>query len=151
MSHVANSTSAANGHSEWPSISSDAAVIAFQSTATNLVAPQTDTNGAYDVFLYTRVGEEGTYTPLTPARILDTRNGNGGLPGTVGPGATVDVQVTGRGGVPASGVSAIAMNVTVTQPTAERATSHCSRPARRDPWPPTSTSRRARPCPTSWS
>ncbi len=56
----------------------------------------------------------GRYTPLTPARILDTRNG----PGPVGPGATVDVQITGQGGVPESGVSAVAVNVTVTQPTA---------------------------------
>jgi len=107
----------ANGHSEWPSISADGAVIAFQSTAAKLVTGQTDTNGTYDVFLFSRVGDEGTFTPLTPARILDTRNGTGGLTGAVGPGATVDVQVTGRGGVPASGVSAVAMNVTVTQPT----------------------------------
>jgi hypothetical protein len=60
----------------------------------------------------------GRYTPLTPARILDTRDGTGGLGGPVGPGATVDVQITGRGGVPASGVAAVAMNVTVTQPSA---------------------------------
>jgi len=60
----------------------------------------------------------GRYTPLTPARILDTRDGTGGISAPVGPGASVDVQVTGRGGVPATGVSAVAMNVTVTQPTA---------------------------------
>ena len=60
----------------------------------------------------------GRYNPLTPARLLDTRNGTGGISGPVGPGATAEVQVTGRGGVPASGVSAVVMNVTVTQPTA---------------------------------
>ncbi len=60
----------------------------------------------------------GRYTPLTPARILDTRNGTGGISGAVGPGATVDVQITGQGGVPSSGVGAVAMNVTVTQPSA---------------------------------
>jgi glucose/arabinose dehydrogenase len=59
----------------------------------------------------------GVYSSLTPARILDTRDGTGGITGPVGQGATVDVQVTGRGGVPAGGVSAVAMNVTVTQPT----------------------------------
>ncbi|HJV08532.1 MAG TPA: hypothetical protein VJ653_02600 [Acidimicrobiales bacterium] len=59
----------------------------------------------------------GRYTPLTPARILDTRSGEGGFNQPVGPGGAIDVQITGRGGVPASGVSAIAMNVTVTQPT----------------------------------
>jgi hypothetical protein len=59
----------------------------------------------------------GRYTPLTPARILDTRTGEGGFSQPVGPGGSIDVQITGRGGVPVSGVSAIAMNVTVTQPT----------------------------------
>ena len=61
----------------------------------------------------------GRYTPLTPARILDTRVGTGGISAPLGPGATVDVQVTGRGGVPASGVSTVVMNVTVTGPTAD--------------------------------
>jgi hypothetical protein len=60
----------------------------------------------------------GRYVPLTPARILDTRIGTGGIAGPIGPDATVSVQITGRGGVPASGVSAVAMNVTVTQPSA---------------------------------
>jgi uncharacterized protein YkwD len=59
----------------------------------------------------------GRFTPLTPARIFDTRDGTGGISGPVGPGATADVQVTGRGGIPASDVSAVAMTVTVTQPT----------------------------------
>ena len=60
----------------------------------------------------------GRYNPLTPSRLLDTRTGTGGVSGPIGPGATAEVQVTGRGGVPASGVSAVVMNVTVTQPTA---------------------------------
>ena len=60
----------------------------------------------------------GRYAPLPPARILDTRDGTGGMAGPVGAGSTVEVAVTGRGGVPASGVSAVALNVTVTQPTA---------------------------------
>ncbi|MDQ4088705.1 MAG: hypothetical protein M3163_00120 [Actinomycetota bacterium] len=60
----------------------------------------------------------GRYTSLTPARILDTRTGTGGFSAPIGPGGTVDVQVTGQGGIPATGVSAVAMNVTVTQPTA---------------------------------
>ena len=53
-------------------------------------------------------------TPLTPARILDTRSG-----APVGPGQTREVQITGAGGVPGSGgVSAVALNVTVTEPSA---------------------------------
>jgi len=60
----------------------------------------------------------GRYTPLTPARILDTRFGTGGFSQPIGHERSIDVQITGRGGVPASGVSAVAVNVTVTQPTA---------------------------------
>ena len=66
------------------------------------------------------VGQDGgRYHSLTPARILDTRTGVGGINVPLGPGTTVDLQVTGRGGVPATGVSAVAMNVIVTQPTGD--------------------------------
>lgn len=58
----------------------------------------------------------GRYHPLPPARVLDTRDG--GPSGRIGARASIDVQVAGQGGVPASGVTAVAMNVTVTQPTA---------------------------------
>ncbi len=58
------------------------------------------------------------YHPLSPARILDTREGNGARQVKVGQGQTIALQVTGRGNVPASGVSAVVMNVTVTEPTA---------------------------------
>ena len=56
----------------------------------------------------------GQYHPLTPARIYDSRNGGG----PIGPNATRAIQVTGRGLVPASGVAAVVMNVTVTDTTA---------------------------------
>lgn len=55
----------------------------------------------------------GRYTPLNPARILDTRSTT-----PLGPGQSRDIQVTGVGGVPASGVSAVVMNVTAVSPTA---------------------------------
>jgi hypothetical protein len=35
----------------------------------------------------------------------------------VGPGSSFDVQITGQGGVPATGVAAVVVNVTVTEPT----------------------------------
>jgi YVTN family beta-propeller protein len=60
----------------------------------------------------------GGFTPLTPARILDTRLGQGAPAAAVGPGQTLELQVSGQGGVPATGVGAVALNVTVTQPTA---------------------------------
>ena len=60
----------------------------------------------------------GNYHPLTPARILDTRTGVGGPVQPVGNGEIRSVQITGKGMVPASGVSAVVLNVTVTGPTA---------------------------------
>ena len=65
-----------------------------------------------------------SYTGLTPARLMDTRAGQvtidgqaaGG--GQVGPAASVNLTVTGRGGVPGSGVGAVALNVTATNPSA---------------------------------
>jgi len=63
----------------------------------------------------------GTYTPLVPARILDTRNGIG-VParaaGPLGAGQTLNLQVTGQGNVPPNGVSSVVLNVTVTNTTA---------------------------------
>ena len=61
----------------------------------------------------------GAYVPLPPARILDTRSGNGAVAGAVPGGGSVDLQVTGRGGVPSSGVGAVVLNVTVTQPVSD--------------------------------
>jgi hypothetical protein len=60
-------------------------------------------------------GIAGTYTPLTPARVLDTREGIGGFAGAIPGGTSVDVQITGQGGVPSAGVSAVILNATVTQ------------------------------------
>jgi hypothetical protein len=60
-----------------------------------------------------------TYAPLTPSRIADTRPGSGypNAGETLGAGGSINVQVTGVGGVPASGVSAVVVNVTVVGPT----------------------------------
>lgn len=53
----------------------------------------------------------GAFMPLQPARLLDTR-GAGSLP--VAGGRDVEVPIAGVGGVPASGVSAVVLNVTAT-------------------------------------
>ena len=60
---------------------------------------------------------EGTYSSLAPARLLDTRAGVGAPKGAVPAGGTVHLQVLGRGGVPASGVSAVVLNVTADEAT----------------------------------
>ncbi|MEU3843180.1 FlgD immunoglobulin-like domain containing protein [Streptomyces sp. NPDC028635] len=67
---------------------------------------------------YTLSGGGDRFRPVEPARVLDTRSGLGAPKAKVGAGRTVTVQVAGRGGVPATGVSAVVMNVTATNPTA---------------------------------
>ncbi len=59
------------------------------------------------------------YHPLPPSRLLDTRLGVGAPVAKVGPASTLRLQVTGRGGVPATGASAVVLNVTVTEPSAD--------------------------------
>jgi len=60
-------------------------------------------------------GPEGMFNGLVPSRLLDTRNGIGAL----GSGQTLTLQVTGRGGLPPAGVSAVVLNVTVTNTTGD--------------------------------
>jgi hypothetical protein len=61
-------------------------------------------------------GPNGLFNPLVPSRLLDTRTGNGAPMAKLTQGQTLNLQVTGRGGVPASGVSAVVLNVTATNP-----------------------------------
>ncbi len=75
---------------------------------THLVA---DVVGYYTA---TQPAGAGRFTAVTPGRVLDTRNGSG----PVGAGVSIPVKVTGLADVPAAGVSGVALNVTVDQPTA---------------------------------
>ena len=56
------------------------------------------------------------YTPVAPARILDTRDGTGrgGAVGKVTAGSAIELDVTGVGGVPSSLVNTVVLNVTAT-------------------------------------
>lgn len=56
---------------------------------------------------------DGLYRSLVPSRILDTRM-SAQVPGN----SSIDVQVTGAGGVPAAGVEAVTLNITVTNASA---------------------------------
>jgi Putative Ig domain/Right handed beta helix region len=51
------------------------------------------------------------FTPLSPARIVDTRNGLGGVTGPLQGRSTSTFTATGVGGVPATGVTAVVLNV----------------------------------------
>jgi hypothetical protein len=95
-------------------ISADGKVTVFNS--------QGSSNVIFDVTGYVSTpdlspGPDGLFNPLVPARLLDTRTGMGGAT-RVAAGGTVSLQVTGRGNVPATGVSAVVLNVTATNATA---------------------------------
>jgi hypothetical protein len=57
------------------------------------------------------------YTGVAPFRLLDTRIGLGAPRAAIGPGGGIDVQITGVGGLPATGIGAVVLNVTATEPT----------------------------------
>lgn len=100
-------------------------------TLSNAVVAKLGADGAVDIFNATGsthvvvdvegwFGRAGTdpgsrYTPLVPARILDTRLGSG----AVAPGATLSLPVGGYGGVPAGRAIAVVLNVAVTGPTTD--------------------------------
>lgn len=59
----------------------------------------------------------GSFTALSPSRLLDTRDGTGaGSAAPIGGNGVLDLQVAGRGGVPATGVGAVILNVTAVSP-----------------------------------
>ncbi|HWM18555.1 MAG TPA: SpoIID/LytB domain-containing protein [Ilumatobacteraceae bacterium] len=53
----------------------------------------------------------------TPLRIVDTRSGQGAPVGRLPAGQTLRVPVAGKGGIPLTGASAVALNVTAVEPT----------------------------------
>src|SRR5213082_1027653 len=57
------------------------------------------------------------YQPMTPLRLLDTRDGTGGRIGPLGSGEHIDIQVANVGPVPANATAAV-LNVAATQPAA---------------------------------
>jgi hypothetical protein len=59
----------------------------------------------------------GTYQTVAPARVLDTRIGTGAPKGPIGPGGTISISMPLTSGVPATGVSAVVLNLTVTAAT----------------------------------
>jgi uncharacterized protein (DUF1501 family) len=71
-----------------------------------------------DVFGYFTASGGNRFTPLTPARLFDTRKGTGIRAGKLGHQSPVDIQVAGRAGVPSSGATAVVLNLTATQPEA---------------------------------
>lgn len=103
---------------------------AARQTVPNAVIAKVGTDGSISIFnsagntqvIVDVLGwfpDTGGIEPLVPARLLDTRSGVGAPPARVGARSSIDVTVTGRGGVPPVGVSAVVLNVTSTASTAE--------------------------------
>ena len=105
-------------------------------TVPNLVAAKLGSNGQVSLFNYAGstdliadvawyFGASSQLTAVTPARLLDTRPGSTTIDGefagagAMGAGQQLNLTVAGRGGLPASGVGSVILNVTVTNPTAE--------------------------------
>jgi catechol 2,3-dioxygenase-like lactoylglutathione lyase family enzyme len=84
-------------------VGADGAVSIFTSGGTDLIA---DVAGYYS---FAGNATSGRMFPLPPTRVLDTRSGP-----RPAAGATVQLPVRGRGGVPGAGVSAVVLNVTAT-------------------------------------
>ena len=92
-------------------LGADASVCLFSQMRTHLVA---DLTGTYEFG-----GGDGAVA-LAPARLLDTREPIGvSSVGKLTGGRVLTLAVAGRGGVPADGVNAVTMNVTVVDPTAD--------------------------------
>ncbi|MHB1891663.1 MAG: IPT/TIG domain-containing protein, partial [Acidimicrobiales bacterium] len=80
----------------------------------------TSSASSADRYTYVAVKSGAAYHPLTPARLCDTRKFEVANPctgHTLGADGTLTIQVTGMGGVPTSGVSAVVVNVTAADPT----------------------------------
>ncbi|MFD7978553.1 FlgD immunoglobulin-like domain containing protein [Streptomyces sp. NPDC059071] len=104
----------------WDGNTASGAVVADGRYTWELSAPPADGVGAplsTSGTVFVTRGGISTFKPVTPARILNTLAGVGAPLRKVGSGGTVDLQVTGRGGVAATGVSAVVLTVTVTNPT----------------------------------
>ena len=79
------------------------------------------TAGAQNTYTYVAPASPEAYHPLAPVRICDTRSGQtkAACPAgaTLGANGTVTVTAAGNGGVPASGATAVVVNVTVADTT----------------------------------
>ncbi|MDQ2839035.1 MAG: hypothetical protein M3Y89_16720, partial [Actinomycetota bacterium] len=59
----------------------------------------------------------GSYAPLTPSRLLDTRTGNGAPKTPLPAHHTITLTITGRNNLPTTGLAAIALTLTAINPT----------------------------------
>jgi hypothetical protein len=95
-------------------------VAKLSATGSVCIYTQSDTHLTADVVGFVPSGAGAV--SLTPGRVLETRpgevtvDGKGQVAGRVGAMSEIEVQIAGRGNVPASGASAAVMNVTAIKP-----------------------------------
>ncbi|AUY49738.1 right-handed parallel beta-helix repeat-containing protein [Streptomyces sp. CB01881] len=89
--------------------------------ADDVTVPNSGTGtGIRDRGAYENLDVGSAFTPAGPTRLLDTREPIGVPAAQAVPAwGTVDLPVAGVAGIPATGVTAVTMNVTVTEPTAD--------------------------------
>jgi hypothetical protein len=88
-------------------ISTGRAIVAASGMTTDVVL---------DIAGYYSPGGATGYTPLTPTRVMDTRDGTGGVPRhAVSAGRWVELEVAGHAGVPTN-ATAVVLNVTGSNP-----------------------------------
>jgi ABC-type branched-subunit amino acid transport system substrate-binding protein len=85
----------------------------FYNASGGTVALIADLSGYY---LSGTAAAPGTYTPVNPTRLLDTHSGKGAPKAAVASKHRITLKVDGTSPIPASGVSAVALTVTVTSP-----------------------------------
>jgi hypothetical protein len=109
------------GYGETCSVSVVAHPTTLGQKPAQLNLPEDEAGGFKRILLYTTGVPQpqnlGKYYGLEPYRLLDTRVGRGAPQAKLGPGGQLDLQVLWLGGVPDQGVSAVVLNVTVTNPT----------------------------------
>src|SRR5664280_1777990 len=95
-----------------PALPADATGISF---GLNILGNGSLTTDDYTYFDVTS-STPGGVVPVPPSRVMDTRS-NLGVNGPVPSMGTASLQVTGKGGVPATGVSAVVVNITAVNAT----------------------------------
>ena len=95
----------------------NAATIPLDGSGAMCVFANTDTDFIVDINGYYSTSSNGHYAPLTPIRVLDSRNGLG-TPARLQAGQTVELPLGGTAGIP-SDASAVAVNVTSINPTSD--------------------------------
>jgi hypothetical protein len=110
---AASPTLPSRNSSFFAHLSDDGSTIVFTSYATDLV-PDGDLNGEPDLFAYDN-GRIGSFFTLSPCRLLDTRQPQDGP--ALASGASTVLHMFNVCGIPET-AKALAVNVTVVQPTA---------------------------------